>query len=413
MKLPNNYLYLMLVLLSFAPSVGQTRTFQQLEQHVHYLNNALKYNESQALLLPVLQSETFSADEKYQAAILLSYTYKRVSDYQATLQFLEAARQFAGQTVRKNQKLAAILAQEAFAYFDIHKYAKADSLMKVLEKSDFRYIDLENKSKLVMQQGYSLFLAKRYPEAEATYDNAIGWMRVSSPCDLPMIYVKKMQLYAAMNRMDMLRMALRQSIHSADSCVILKYHLYAYGELLDIYKSRNDLAGIAATNQKVDSLNKIYAQAENIAALHNQKETLLLSEKDRSLQREQSHRVYLTVGLWSAVLVALSLLAWLLMYYRKQRMKEADFLRMKTELETYMTLIQATPVYKASLEKMSLNALSDRQREVLAYMAMGMANKEIADKLFVSENTVKYHIKNIYQLLEIKDRKDLLTKLNK
>lgn len=61
---------------------GQTDSFQQLEQKVYRLNNELKYNESQALLLPVLQNKNFSAEDKYQAAILLSYTYKRVFDYQ-------------------------------------------------------------------------------------------------------------------------------------------------------------------------------------------------------------------------------------------------------------------------------------------------------------------------------------------
>ena len=44
-------------------------------------------------------------------------------------------------------------------------------------------------------------------------------------------------------------------------------------------------------------------------------------------------------------------------------------------------------------------------------MATGASNKAIADKLFISENTVKYHIKNIYQLLEIKDRKEFLVNL--
>lgn len=403
------YLIVCWTLLSFSPSFGQVRTFQQLEEKVYQFNNALKYNESQTLLLPVLQSETFSADEKYQAAILLSYTYKRVSDYQATLQFLETARQFARQTAKKDEYLATILGQEAFVYFDIHNYRKADSLMRSLEKTNFRHIDLEIKSKLVMQQGYLLFLAKRYPEAEATYDKAIGWLRVSSPCDLPMIYVKKMQLYAAMNRMDSLQVSLNQSTRSADSCAIIKYHIYAYGELLDIYKSRKDITGIAATTQKLDSLNKIYAQAENIAALHNQKETLLLGEKDRKLQREQSHRVYLTIGLWGAMLVVLSLLAWLLVYRRQKRVMEADFGRMKTELETYLAQSQTASFGKAAANGgETLSVLSERQREVLECMAAGLANREIAEKLFVSENTVKYHIKNIYQLLAIKDRKDLL-----
>ena len=45
-------------------------------------------------------------------------------------------------------------------------------------------------------------------------------------------------------------------------------------------------------------------------------------------------------------------------------------------------------------------------------MAQGLSNKKIADKLFISESTVKYHIKNIYSILDLKDRKDLFKKMN-
>ena len=44
--------------------------------------------------------------------------------------------------------------------------------------------------------------------------------------------------------------------------------------------------------------------------------------------------------------------------------------------------------------------LSKRELEVLKEIAMGHTNKEIGEKLFVSENTVKTHINNIYLKLE-------------
>ena len=393
---------------------GKSPSFRQLEEKVYRLNNALKYKESQALLLPLLQREGLSADDKYHAAVLLSYTYKRVYDYEATLRFLETARQFAKKTAKKEAYLALIQGQEAFVYFDINQYQKADSVMRILAKADFRYIDLENKSKLVMQQGYLLFLGKDYPAAEATYDRAIGWMQTADPCDLPMIYVKKMQLYAATNRMDLLKNALRQSEQSADSCGIMKYHIYANEELLKIYKSRNDVAGIAKTSRIVDSLNGIYARAEQVAALHSQKETLLLGDKDRQVKQEQRNGSYLIGGLVAALLVVLGLLAGLFFYRRRQRAMEQEFVQMKAELERYLALSKTVaPATKSFLKKPAFSGLSDRQRDILALVAAGLSNKAIADKLSVSENTVKYHIKNVYIVLQIKDRRDLLLNMGK
>ncbi len=48
--------------------------------------------------------------------------------------------------------------------------------------------------------------------------------------------------------------------------------------------------------------------------------------------------------------------------------------------------------------------ISKRELEVLQLMAKGFSNQEIADKLFVSLNTVKTHSSNLFIKLEVKRR---------
>jgi NarL family two-component system response regulator LiaR len=50
------------------------------------------------------------------------------------------------------------------------------------------------------------------------------------------------------------------------------------------------------------------------------------------------------------------------------------------------------------------NELTDRERDVLRCMVDGLNNKEIAEKLIVSLGTVKFHISNIFQKLQVNDR---------
>ena len=52
----------------------------------------------------------------------------------------------------------------------------------------------------------------------------------------------------------------------------------------------------------------------------------------------------------------------------------------------------------------ALDALSQREREVLALMAEGMSNSDIADKLGIGEKTVKTHVSNVLAKLGVADR---------
>lgn len=60
--------------------------------------------------------------------------------------------------------------------------------------------------------------------------------------------------------------------------------------------------------------------------------------------------------------------------------------------------------YRKMNEPLPHDALTDREREVLALIAQGKSNQDIAEELFIGIKTVKTHVSNIFQKLEVDDR---------
>lgn len=54
------------------------------------------------------------------------------------------------------------------------------------------------------------------------------------------------------------------------------------------------------------------------------------------------------------------------------------------------------------------NSLTPRETEVLLGLVEGLSNKEIADRLFISDKTVKIHMSNIFKKLNVKSRSQAL-----
>ncbi len=48
--------------------------------------------------------------------------------------------------------------------------------------------------------------------------------------------------------------------------------------------------------------------------------------------------------------------------------------------------------------------MTDRELQVLGLIAQGLQNKDIASQLFISENTVKNHVRNILEKLNLRSR---------
>ena len=107
--------------------------------------------------------------------------------------------------------------------------------------------------------------------------------------------------------------------------------------------------------------------------------------------------IFTTLGIWLAL----------------KLVKPKTETRVETLVVEKPIYLSATPEFVQNDIEKSRLGISERELEVLELMAEGLSNQEIADKLFVSLNTVKTHSSNVFGKLDVKRRTQAVEKAKK
>jgi len=143
-----------------------------------------------------------------------------------------------------------------------------------------------------------------------------------------------------------------------------------------------------------------------------EKKILLLNKENKlKIEKIKGRNLFILVLILSLFIVLG------IAYFLRQRGKEKLQL-MSSEIQMFVLKINnlnADKIEKQeiyTIDFLNKYDLTERETEVLNFISKGMSNTSIAENIFVSKNTVKYHIKNIYLKLDVKNRVEALNKLN-
>lgn len=75
---------------------------------------------------------------------------------------------------------------------------------------------------------------------------------------------------------------------------------------------------------------------------------------------------------------------------------------------TRKKIVVVTPDFERNETELQRLGISKREFEVLELIAQGLSNQEIAEKLFVSRNTIKTHSSNLFMKLEARRRTEAI-----
>lgn len=316
---------------------AQSPAIKALEQTVYQFNNRFKYDSSLVYIYGLLNHATISNDERYYAHLYLSYTYKRLYDYNTAIKHLDSAYQYSTKTTQPQYYAAIIRGEKSFALFDIHKYHEADSLMRLLEASGYKYLGNEDRATVYMQQAYLRYLQKSYASAEARYNEALEIMATSNPCNLPIIYGKKIELYGATRNMRLMQQAYETGLAKSDSCNILKYKMYLNEMMVKTFEQQKDYRQAYYYYKKLNDANKIYDEKAYLLKLSELETTYENQRKQQRIDSQQltiqdkNRSIYFLISLLIVILL-LSLLAYQLLQRKRLQNDKKQFLNYTKQL---------------------------------------------------------------------------------
>lgn len=125
--------------------------------------------------------------------------------------------------------------------------------------------------------------------------------------------------------------------------------------------------------------------------------------KNNQLKTERLRKIWIVLIALLLLSIAGAGISFLIIKNKNHRIEQ-----MKLEIRNYLLNPESKETKESNEDPMDQliekYGLTQREAEIMKLISTGIRNEEIANKLFVSKNTVKFHIKNIFIKLDVKNR---------
>ncbi|MBL4704844.1 MAG: tetratricopeptide repeat protein [Flavobacteriales bacterium] len=394
------------------------------EQAVEAYINALRIRESIANKTQRPEDQKPIAQSLNNIAIINRITGdydQAIKNYKQSLEIKENVNDLKGQMVTLSN-LGVVYQtkknfQEALNFF-IRSYELADEqneigeLSPALNNMGLTYKALEQYELARDKFEASLSIAQQYEDKQGSavaYVNLSGLYFDQKEYELSIISAKKCyQLADSIGFTEGMKNALQQmtATHGAMGNFeqALQFH-QDYVLLKDSLLNQNNSRKILELSARYDAVSK-----EN--------KIDMLNAQSKLDQSNLAQRNALATALGVGFLLVCVISFFMIRNYRTRKLaaedatrgaiqrhlKEIDLLRANIQNQLDQTEKFKVGISKTELNAYLLNPLSDRELDVMDLLADGKSNKDIADELFVSVNTIKTHVLRIYEKLDVKNR---------
>ncbi len=160
-------------------------------------------------------------------------------------------------------------------------------------------------------------------------------------------------------------------------------------------------------NKSRENVMDLLAQYEN----EKKEQQILMLGQTNHIQKNKLRIQWILIGALVMLGMLIIVTTWLWIKQKNQRLRQK-------QIEIQQLLLREKESNRLNEKKFTSKpfdnykkwGLTTRECEILYHMSNGCSNAKIAENLFISENTVKFHIKNIYIKLNVKSRMEAVMK---
>jgi len=377
---------------------------QKLNDEISVLNDQFKYEASLLKLEEVITDKKSTHYDIFNAYIQRSLTYKRLYNYPEVARNLELAKEHLDEV--NDNKLKEIgevrlLVEQLFVAFDNQKWEDVDKVLKEISTKDLSLLNSETQLFYYNVIATLQMREKDFVNAEKTLNHAIELGKIDNPKHVAAVYIKLIDLAEFKKDTQMAEKAFDNAVFYSKKYKMLIYEKFVYYIMSHFYAEIKDFEK-AYYYQKI-AVELTYKYSTNT---FNGKLTILdkdLLDKRKNIEIDYEKKIrYLLITCLIAVVAFLVVVIKLYNSNKeKNRFIQRENNRMRIELENFMKESHEKGEHLLRIEDYNL---TERQLEIIELVKKGKTNKEIGEELFISENTVKYHLKIIYKALGIDNR---------
>ncbi|MDM1369395.1 helix-turn-helix domain-containing protein [Myroides marinus] len=393
------FIVLHITLFSFGYTPRQAQVYKTIEQN----NRRQDFKTSIVEIHKIIHNSKSTDLDKYEAYYLKYVVYKRLYNFSEAKDNLDLAQGYADKTIhreslRNKYQLELLLIQVELRNYKgvADKYSDLQSI-KTLELDRVDQALLKFLEAVVLVETSS----GNAKQALKLVDESIEVLQEFYPEYVSVVLRLKIKIYTLLNQYNTAYKIYEQDIYLAKNYNTISYEIDLYRSMVEYYKEIGDYGKSLEYSRLVLDQVTLYNATEKSTELkliekqlNEEENLLLLHKKERDFYIMIAILVLLLIGVYYLVLV---------FKRRKRAVKQIE--KQNSQMQLYIKQLQDK---LKGIDIKSYSRLSKRQKQIVDLVQKGKTNKEIGETLFISENTVKYHLKIIYEILQIKGKADLL-----